>query len=224
MLQTKLMESVQDVGGGIMDMFPRVIAAFVFVVLGFVFGTAVGRVLEQLVRGAKADEWLTKAGVDRYLAKAGYKLNSGAFVGWLAQMFFVVVFLVVAFDVLQLPQINAYLVQVLSYIPNVVVAVLMIFFASIASEFLSSLVVGTSTALGSNVSNLLGTVTRYAIWIFAIMFALSQLGIAAQYMNILFTGFVAMLALAGGLAFGLGGKEAAGRFIADIQDEMKEGK
>jgi hypothetical protein len=77
-------------------------------------------------------------------------------------------------------------------------------------------------ALGSRVSQLIGAMTRSAIWIFAVIVALAQLGIAPQYMYTIFAGFVAMLALAGGLAFGIGGKDAAAELIENIRAEVRE--
>jgi hypothetical protein len=139
-------------------------------------------------------------------------------------LFFIIVFLVVALNVLGLSEVNVFLLQVLAYIPNVVVAMFILFIASMAADILGSLISGASLAVGSHVAHLLGSITRWAIWIFALMFAFSQLGIAPQFMNILFTGIVAMLALAGGLAFGLGGKDAAAEFIKEVRSEIKNGK
>jgi len=223
-IQNELIQSLRDVAGGVAETLPKMLAALVFVVLGFIFGAAVGKVVQQLVDAVKADEWLRKAGVDKFMEKAGYQLNSGAFFGWLAKMFFVVVFFIAAFDILGLTQLNALLGQVLLYIPQVIVASVILFVASIAADMLSGMVSGATKAVGSRVSQLLGSITRWSIWMFAIIIALSQLGIAPQYMYTLFAGFVAMLALAGGLAFGLGGKDAAATFIRDVQDEVKEGK
>lgn len=223
-LQTVLVQSLRDVAGGVADMLPKVLAALVFVILGWIFGAAVGKVVRQLVESVNADEWLKKAGVDVYLEKAGYTLNSGAFLGWLSKLFFIIVFLVAAFDILGLSQVNLFLVQVLAYIPQVLVAAIILFVASIASDLLSGVVTGATKAMGSRVSEMLGTMTRWAIWMFAFIVALSQLGIAPQYMYTIFAGFVAMLALAGGLAFGLGGKEAAAEFIKDMRAEVREKK
>lgn len=69
-------------------------------------------------------------------------------------------------------------------------------------------------------ANMLGSISYYAIWIFTILIALNQLGIAPQFMQILFTGIIAMIAIAGGISFGLGGKEVAGRFLNRLQDDM----
>jgi hypothetical protein len=224
MIQTELVSSLRDVAGGVVDTVPKLLAALLFVIVGWIFGAAVGRVVHQLVEAVKADEWLAKAGVDKCLEKAGYKLNAASFFGWLAKLFFVIVFLMAAFDILGLTQVNAFLGQVLMYIPQVVVAAVILFVASIASDLLGGMVAGTTKAVGSHVSEMLGTVTRWAIWMFAFIVALSQLGVAPQYMYTIFAGFVAMLALAGGLAFGLGGKEAASDFIRNVQHDMKEGK
>jgi len=68
---------------------------------------------------------------------------------------------------------------------------------------------------------MVGTISYYAIWIFALIIALSTLGIAPQFMQILFTGIVAMLAIAGGLSFGLGGRDAAQKAIENVSQDMK---
>lgn len=223
-LRTGLFTSIREVAMGVGEFTPKLIFALVLVFLGWIFGSAVGRVVAQLITSAKLDEALTKAGLDRFLARAGYRLNSGAFLGWLAKAFFIIVFLIPAFDVLGLTQINSFLSDVLNYIPQVVVAAAIIFFASIAADILGNIVTGTSKSVGGHVANLLGTLTRWAIWVFALIIAISQLGIAREFLQLLFTGFVAMVALAGGLAFGLGGKDAAADFIKKVREEVKSGK
>jgi hypothetical protein len=224
LLQTELAQSILNVTGGVGAVLPNLIAALVFIVLGWVFGVAVGRVVTQIIDALRIDMWLAKAGVDKVVERAGYRLNAGAFLGWLAKLFFIVVFLVVALNVLGLSEVNVFLLSVLAYIPNVVVAMLILFIASVAADILSGVISGTSMVVGSHVSHLLGSITRWAIWIFALMIAFAQLGIAPQFMSILFTGVVAMLALAGGLAFGLGGKDAAAEFIKDVRKEVRDGK
>ena len=224
MLQNELAQSIYGVAGGVGAVLPKIVVALIFVFLGWIFGMAVGRVIAQIIDALRIDTWLAKAGVDKFVERAGYRLNAGAFLGWLAKLFFIIVFLIVAFNVLGLSEVNGFLIQVLTYIPNVAVAMLVLFIASVAADIVGGVVSGASQAVGSHVAHLLGSITRWAIWIFALMFAFSQLGIAPQFMNILFTGIVAMLALAGGLAFGLGGKEAAGEFIREVRTEIKTGK
>ena len=219
-----VVDATQAVTNGVILFVPKFIGALLLLALGWLFGAAVGRVVQQLVEIAKLDEYLKKSGFDRMLARAGYGLNSGLFLGWLAKLFFIVIFLIAALQVIGLSSVNDYLKYVLAYIPQVIVASLVLFIASIAADFFGSLVGGTSRAIGSSVTHLLAAVVRWAIWVFAIIFALSQLGIAREFMLTLFTGIVAMLALAGGLAFGLGGKDAAAEFIKKVQHEIKEEK
>ncbi|OGZ11202.1 MAG: hypothetical protein A2942_03755 [Candidatus Lloydbacteria bacterium RIFCSPLOWO2_01_FULL_50_20] len=224
LLQNEFAQSIISVTGGISNVLPNFIAALLLVVLGWIFGVAVGRVITQIVDALRIDTWLAKAGVDKVVERSGYRLNAGAFLGWLAKLFFIIVFLIVALNLLGLFAVNIFLLNVLAYIPNVIVAVLVLFIASVAADIVGGVVAGASLATGSRVAHFLGSVTRWAIWIFALMVAFSQLGIAAQFMNILFTGIVAMLALAGGLAFGLGGRDAAADFIKEVRSELKEGK
>ena len=223
-LREGLVMSVQGIATGVGAFVPKLLGATIFIILGFIFGSAVGRVVTHVAQSARVDEWLAKAGVHRFFDRAGYKLDAALVLGWLAKAFFVIVFLVAAFDVLGLTGVNTFLQTVLAYIPRVIIAALMLFFASIAADFVSSLITGMSKAFGAHIANFLGTVARWAIWIFAIIIALSELGIAPQYMYTLFTGIVAMLALAGGLAFGLGGKETATEFIKHIRSDIREGR
>ncbi len=222
MISKEFTSSIQTISGSVIDTLPRFLVAVVFIVFGWIFGTAVGKVVQQIVEAVKADEWLRKAGVETLVRRVGYTLNTGVFLGTLAKWFCMLIMLVAAFDILGLSQVNSYLTQVLAYIPQVVVAAIILYVASVASDILGDLVHGSSHALGSRIAHLLGTGTRVAIWVFAVIMALSQLGIAAQYMFTLFTGFVAMVAIAGGLAFGLGGKDAAADLIKEIRTEIRE--
>jgi hypothetical protein len=69
-------------------------------------------------------------------------------------------------------------------------------------------------------AHMLGAVAKYSVWIFAFIIALGQLGVAEYYMSVLFTGIIAMLSIGGALAFGLGGKDAAQRFINKLGEEV----
>lgn len=221
-LKNEFIQSLTNLTSGVGDFTAKLLAAGFFVLLGSIFGVAVGRVVQQLIDSLKANEWLQKAGVERVLARAGYKLDAGKFFGTLAKIFFIVLMFIPALDIIGLSQVNIFLNEVLAYIPQVVVAAVILFAASVGSNILGDMVYGASHALGSRVARLLGVVTRVSIWSFAIIMALSQLGIAPQYMFTIFTGFVAMLTIAGGLAFGLGGKDAAADLIKEIRTEIRE--
>lgn len=107
----------------------------------------------------------------------------------------------------------------LTYIPQVVVAALILLAASVLAQFASRVVSGAAKAANVHSAGMLGSIAKYAIWIFAFIIALAQLGIAEDFMHILFTALVAALALAFGLSFGLGGRDAASRAIEHFRSE-----
>ena len=109
-------------------------------------------------------------------------------------------------------------VSVLGYLPQIIIAAFVLIIAAFVSEALGKTVLITAKSMNLKASYMLSTVAKYAVWIFAIIIALGKLGLG-DYMSILFSGIVAMLALAGALAFGLGAKDAAGRFISKLGEE-----
>jgi hypothetical protein len=121
--------------------------------------------------------------------------------------------LVVAFDALGLPAVSQVLQQFLLWIPNLVVAVVILVIAGLAANALGDLVRGATAQAGFSNPDLLATITRVAVWAFGIVIAVNQIGIAQTLVNTLFMGFVGALALAAGLAFGLGGRETAGQIV-----------
>ncbi len=191
-------------------------------IVGWLAGSLVGKLIVHVVRIFKIDQALESAGVDELVEKAGYRLDSGKFIGGLFKWFIILVFLVAALDVLGLSQVNQFLDRaVLSYLPNVIVVVLILLLAAVIGETAEKLVVASAKAASFGSSHFLGVVANWAIWIFAILVGLSQLGIAETIINTIFIGMVAMFALAGGLAFGLGGRDAAEKIIDNVVDNMK---
>ena len=173
----------------------------------------------------RVDHALKTAGFDDVVSRAGYKLDSGAFVGALVKWFVILVFLLGVFSALGLTQVTFFLQQiVIGYLPNVIVAVLILLVGAVIAEVAEGLVSGSARAAGITAAGLVGTIARWSIWIFALLAALSQLQIAQSILQTLFTGVVIALALAFGLSFGLGGQEAAARFIEKTRDNMSSRK
>ncbi len=113
---------------------------------------------------------------------------------------------------------------VLLYLPQVIVAVLIVILAAILADVVKNIVMGSARAAGVRQAAMAGAVAKWSIWIFATLAALNQLGVASEFWQTLFTGIVVALSLAFGLAFGLGGKEAAARTIEKLRDEMAHDK
>ena len=218
-----LTESFQDLWMGVVSFAPNIIIALIIILLGWFIGILIGHVVRQIIEGIKLDSALTKTGMDEVLRKADINLDSGAFVGGLVKWFFIIAFLVAAFDVLGLSSITLFLQEiVLEYIPRVIVAALIVLFAGVLGDVVAKIVTSSTKAAGFKMTGLLSSISKWSIWIFAFLVALQQLGIAVQFISILFMGTVGALAVALGLAFGLGGQQAASDVIKKIREEAKE--
>ena len=216
-----LTQSFQDLWLGIVAFIPNVIVAIVIFLLGWLVGAALGRVVAQVIKSLKVDMALKSTGLSDAVERAGFKLDTGAFLGALVKWFFIVVFLVASLDVLGLTQVNLFLQSVvLSYLPQVIVAVLIIIVAAVIAEALKDVVAGAAKAAGVRSAGFAGSLAKWSVWIFAILAALAQLQVATAFVQTLFTGIIVAVSLAFGLAFGLGGQEAAARYIERVKGEL----
>ncbi len=215
-----LNSSLQSLFWGLVQFVPNLLAAIIIFIVGWLVGAGLGRLVAQVISAIKVDQALRAAGVEKVVERAGFTLNSGKFLGELVKWFFIIVFLVASLDALGLTDVTAFLRGVvLTYIPQVIVAVLILLAAAVIAEAADRVVSGSARAAGLKAAGLLGTLSRWAIWVFAILAALDRLGIS-PLVQTLFTGVVVALALAFGLAFGLGGQQAAARYLERVRDEI----
>jgi hypothetical protein len=214
--------ALQTLATGLATFVPRfIVALFSFIVL-WIVAIMLGKLVEQVVRSLKLDSLLEGIGAEEPLARAGYKLNTGAFLGGLVRWFFMVLAFLVAVDIMQLTAVSEFLSQVvLYYLPNVIVAALIIIAAAVLADIAQKVVRGSAQAANMPSAHFIGAVAKWSIWIFAILAALFQLGVAGPLIQTLLTAFVAMLALAGGLAFGLGGKDTAADFLQKLKKDLR---
>lgn len=200
---------------------PNVLFAILLLILGWVVGIGLGQLVARIVKAVRVDDALRAAGVHKVVERAGMTFSSGGFLGGLVRWFVIAVFFVVALDVLNLNQVNAFLSEVVFfYLPQVIVAVLILLVAAVVADFVEGVAVGAAKAADVGSPFFVGSVARWSIWIFAILAALDQLAVASAFVQTLFTGIVVALALALGLSFGLGGQEAAGRYINKVAGEL----
>jgi len=151
-------------------------------------------------------------------------LSISSLLGGLVKWFLILVFLLAAADILQLNAVSVFLNSILLYIPNIVVAVIILSVVLLAGNFVYDVVKGSTRAAGVVSASLLAVISKWAIIIFGIFAALIQLGVASSLVSTIFIGIVAMLALAGGLAFGLGGREEAALILRKLREEIMERK
>lgn len=213
--------SLMDLWGGFIHFVPSLLGALILFIIGWVVASVIGKAIAQVLNALKLDKLFESAGAAELLNRAGMKLNVGGFIGSVVKWFIIVVFLMASLEILGLTQVNDFLREaVLFYLPKVVIASLVLVIATVISDTMKKLVQASAQAANVRSANMLGSITRYAIWIFAFIIALSELGIASSFMQILFTGLIAALAIACGLAFGLGGKDAAAKAIDSFKNNM----
>lgn len=213
-------QAFYNLWAGVVGFVPNLLAAIIIFVLGWVAASVIEKLVCQLFKVLKIDSALKSAGVEDALQRGGIRLDSGIFFGALVKWFIVVVFLMASLDVVGLTQVNDFLRQVVQYLPQVIVAALILLVAAIVANVAGKVVTSSAKTAGISSAGFLGGISRWAIWVFAIMTALVQLGIAGQLMLTLLQGLVYMLAIAGGLAFGLGGKDTAARYIERLREEI----
>jgi xanthosine utilization system XapX-like protein len=213
--------SFQGLLEGVVGFLPNVIFAVLIFILGWLVGAALGRIVSQIVHSLRLDVALKNTPLNEGVERAGFSLDSGAFLGTLVKWFVIIVFLVASLDVLELTQVNIFLqTVVLSYLPKVIVAVLIIVVGALVAEVAKDIVAGSAKAARIRSANFVGSLAKWSIWIFAILAALDQLQVASSFVQTLFTGVVVAISLAVGLSFGLGGQEAAARYIERLQSEI----
>lgn len=214
--------SLQNLWSAFIGFLPRFLGAIIVFLVGWLIAAVLAKLAAQIIRVLRIDQILEKIGFKRSLEKANLKLDSGKFIGELVRWFFIIVFLIAATDILNLSQVTEFLRDVLLYIPQVIVALLILLAAVLIANFLQKLVKASVEAAELKGANFLSAVTKWAILIFAILAALLQLGIVPALIQTIFTGFIAALAIAAGLAFGLGGKDLAAQILNRLKKDVSE--
>lgn len=215
--------SLQGIWYGVASFVPTLIIAIIVFAIGWVLASLVEKIIESIFKSLQVDTALKSAGLDDVMKRTGHPLNSGVFVGSLVKWFIIIVFLIASFDVLNLTQVNAFLKDVvLSYLPQVIIAVLVLMVAAVIGETMQKVVAASARAAHIKNAHLLGVITRWSIWIFALLTALFQLGVAPALIQTVVMGVIAGGALAFGLAFGLGGREHASDAIEKTLKKFEE--
>lgn len=192
---------------------PKLIGFLVILLIGWLVASALSKVVTFLLRKIGFDRLATRIGLNRLEQQMGVHMDAAGLLGRIVYWFVFLVFLIPAVDALGLTTVSSILNNIIAYIPNVFVAILVLFLGMLAATFVSDIARGamSNTSIGN--PNIFANIARYAIIGFASLIALEQLQIAPALLNILFTAVVGAAALAFGLAFGLGGRESAQRLL-----------
>lgn len=220
-LTSTLVGSLLNVWVGVINFIPKLIGALIVLIIGLIIAAVFGSIIEQIIRAIKLDNLLRKMGVSVYIERAGMNLNSARFFGRLVYWFFIIVFILAVSNILGLEVFSSFLGQVLIYIPNVIVSVLIMLATLILARFLKGLTSASVMSAKLHASKFLGSFVWWVVVIFGFITALMQLGINVYILQTLITGLIAMIALAGGIAFGMGGKDYAARLMEKFRQQTE---
>lgn len=208
-----LADSVRDAVGPIMAAIPRILGFIVILVIGWVLAALIARGVAALLRRVRFNDVSNRSGFTDLVHKMGLPLDASDFIGATVKWFIRLIALVVAFDALGLPAVSDVLRSLLFWLPNLVVAIVVLVIGGLAANALANIVRGSTAKAGLGNPNLLANVAKVTIWAFAVIVAVNQIGVAESLINTLFMGTVAAIALAIGLAFGLGGRDTAAEIV-----------
>lgn len=200
----------------IISFIPLFLSGFIILLIGIIASTFVRQIVREGLRIIKFESFLKKYGVPESKETADWSTILSEIARW----FLIIVFLVPAAQVWGLGRFVDVLNNLLLYLPNVFIAVLLLLVGFVVSKLVYDLLMASLRGLSRESAKSISMVGRWAVLVFVFLIVLNQLGIASDLIQILFSGIVAMVAIAGGLAFGLGGKDAAREVIEKLRKKL----
>jgi len=217
-----IMLSLTRALGDVMTFIPKLVGALVILLIGWIISRAVEALVSRGLRMVRFNQIADRAEIDQFLVRAGVRMDPASVVGKLAYWFLMLSFLMAAFSALGLSQVEGILASIIGFIPNVIVAMVVLLLGALIANFVANLVRGSAAMSRVGDPNLLATIARVSVLVFATLMALDQLQIAPTIINTLWTALIGMFAVAGALAFGLGGRDVAKRMLEDWYDKGQE--
>jgi len=215
------LDGLQDLWQGFIGFLPALVGALVIFVIGWFISVGVSRLVVDILKRIKFNQVFERGNWKQALEKADMKVDPAGFIGAIFKWVLVIVFLLAAVEILGLDQLAVFITNVLAYLPNVLVASLIFVVAVIIADIAEKVMRAAVESAQVGQAHMVGVIVRWSIWIFAIIAILTQLGVTPILWQTLFTGLVALIVLAGGLAFGLGGKEVAAQWLQDMNNKLK---
>jgi hypothetical protein len=206
----------------LLSAIPRIIGFAVVLIVGWIISSLLAKGVRALLHAVRFNDLAGRSGFAGFVQKMGVRNDSAGVIADIVKWFVRLITLVVAFDTLGLPAVSNVLQQLLLWLPNLVVALVVLVIGGLAAKALSQLVRGATAEAGFSNPDTLATVTRVAVWGFTIVVAVNQLGIATTLINTLLIGIIGALSIAFGLAFGLGGRDRAAQLIDSMGRNLEQ--
>jgi len=212
-----LLASLNNGVAVVVSFVPKIIAGTIVLLIGVIIASILKQVVLEIFKALRIESFLRRYGVPEAKEEFSWSNIFSEIVRW----FVIIIFLLPTADIWGLPRVVTILNEFLLYLPNVLVAAIIAVVGFVLGSLAHDLILASVKGISSETANSIASVTRWAVNIFVILAVLNQLGVASDLIRILFTGFVAMLAIAGGIAFGLGGQTSAKDVVEGIRRKLK---
>ncbi len=203
---------------------PSFFGALLILIIGLILAKWSKTLIVKILGAIKLDKILRKSGFDSFLNKADIRVKAEIFLGEIVRWLVIFIFFSAGINVLGLTTVSAVLNNLLSYIPNIISAILILTVGVILAGFIEKLIKGTLNQIEPKTSRFVSRVASYLVVIFTVLAAVNELGIAKSLINTLFIGIVATLSLGIGLAIGLGSKDLISEILKDYYLKTKKKK
>ena len=213
--------ALMDLWLGFLYFIPNLIGALIVFLIGWVVSSWIGWVVAKVLNLVKLNQLFAKGQWDEALAKAGIKADVAEFLGQICRWILVFSFMSAAVEILGLTQFAILFSQIVAWLPNIIVVVLIMIVAVVVADILEKIAIAAVIKAKIKSTHAIALVVRWSVYLFSLMAILLQLNIASPLVQTLFTGLIAILVIAGGLAFGLGGKDLAKQVLEDIYQRVK---
>ncbi len=205
----------------IVGAIPKIIGFIIVLIIGWIVAAIIGGIVVRVLRAIHFDDLGNRSGLSAFVRNMGLHTDLSGAVASAAKWFIRLITLVVAFDALGLPAVSNVFNQMLAWLPQLVVAIAVLVIGGLVANAFADFVRGAVSSSGMGNANLLSSLARYLVWAFAIVVAVNQIGIATALVDTLFMAFVGAVALAFGLAFGLGGRDTAAQVWSDWYERSR---
>jgi small-conductance mechanosensitive channel len=198
-----MFQPLQDALSTFLGYIPQLIGAIVILIIGYVIARVLRAVVGRMLQGIGFDRWMERGGIKQFFDRAETDQTPASILGQLVFWFVFIIAITMAADALGIPQVSVVLAQLIAYIPQIIAAILILILAALLANFISGIVRGATG------SDLLASIAQYAIIVYAVFAALTQLGLAVQLTANTFLIVLGAVALTAAIAFGIGGQEIA---------------
>jgi len=195
---------------------PQLIGAIVILVVGYIVAKILQAVVARVLKAVGFDGWMERGGIKQFFDRAQTRETPATVLGKLVFWFVFIITITMAADAMGIQQVSQVLAQLIAYIPSIIAAILILILAALLANFLSGIVRGATD------SDILASIARYAIIVYAVFAALTELGIAVELTAPTFLIVLGAVALAAAIAFGWGGRDVAKDIIERYYDRSYE--